>query len=438
MPPIATPLREKFLIEISARQSNGHPGWFDAVRKQAAAAFAELDFPTQRTEDWRFTSVKPILATAFETAQSADAGKSRDLIKPFLFGESGWSELVFVDGRFEPALSNVTHSRITIGSLHDALSSGDAAIESHLGRLFEKSPSAFNALNTALATDGAFINVPKNTQVNSVIHLVYVTTDHSKPVATHPRSLIIVGDSSEVTLVETYASLSASASAFCNGSVEVFLGPNAKATRYKLIHEADNAFNLTSTRVRLDRNATFDSFVFTMSGKIVRDDLKAILDGEGASCNLYGLYMTAGSQLVDNATAIEHVKPNCSSWIGYKGVLDDTSHGVFSGKIYVHREAQKTDSKQLNQNLLLSDKATINTKPLLEIFADDVKCTHGATIGQHPDEIIFYFRSRGMSEAMARGMLTYGFAGEVVDRVELGPLRKRLDRHVFDRYSPIE
>lgn len=436
MPQGTIALKDQFMRELGTLRGNGYPGWYSAIREQHAKQFDAAEFPTQRTEDWRFTNIKPILSTAFETVTPADAAAAKSAVAPYLFGDATWTELVFVDGVYAADLSRIAHKGIVAGSLAAALHAQDVALESHLGRLFDKKPSVFNALNTALASDGAYVSVPKNAVVDGAIHLVYVTTDRPSPVATHPRTLVIAGQSSQVTLLETYASLSTTTASFCNAAVEIFLEPNAQVTRYKLLAESELSYNLTSTRVRLDRDAKFESYVFNQSGKIVRDDLAVALDGEGAGVELSGLYMTSGDQLVDNATSIEHVKPHCSSYIGYKGVLDDSSHGVFSGKIFVHREAQKTDSNQLNQNLLLSDKATINTKPLLEIFADDVKCTHGATIGQHPEELIFYFRTRAMSEAMARGMLTYGFADEVVNKVALEPLRHRLETFVFDRYSP--
>jgi Fe-S cluster assembly protein SufD len=255
--------------------------------------------------------------------------------------------------------------------------------------------------------------------------------------AGHPRNLIVVDRHSRAAFVESYVGLAGAGGYFNNVVTEVHVGEGAAVRHLKVLHEAGDAYHLASIRVRQERDSTFRSFSFSQRAKIARNELAVLLDGEGCDCSLNGLYTADGDQLIDNMTFIDHAKPHCTSWIGYKGVLQDRSNAVFSGRILVRRGAQKTDSKQLNQNMVLSDKATVDTKPLLEIFADDVKCTHGATVGPPPRELVFYFQTRGMSEAMALGMLTYGFADEVVSQIDEGPVRERLERFVFDKYSPV-
>jgi Fe-S cluster assembly protein SufD len=361
-----------------------------------------------------------------------------DAVKPFRFGDASWSELVFVDGYLAPALSQLPEqSGLTVKSLRDAIAAGDSGVQQLLGQVLNGSATIFPALNAALVQDGAYIHAAKNTVGNAPIHLLFISTGR-KAHAANIRNVIALDPNADVTIVEDFVALDGAQPYFNNVVTEGVIADGAHLRRIKMAQENPAAFHLATTRIRQDRNSGFHSQSFVLDGQIVRNHIDITLDGEGAEANCTGLYMSDSDKLVDNLIAIDHAKPNCQSWVGYKGVLDDSSRAVFSGQIMVRRDSQLTNSDQLNQNLLLSDKATIDTKPLLEIFADDVKCTHGATIGQHPEEIIFYFRSRGMSEAMARGMLTYGFADDVVSDVKLGPVRERLERHVYKRYSPIQ
>jgi len=283
--------------------------------------------------------------------------------------------------------------------------------------------------------DGSVVRIPRGSVTCPPIHVLFVTTGRDGSTAVHPRNLIVAEELTRSTLIESYVNVGGG-ERFNNVVTEIDLGAGAGMTRFKLLNEGPNGYHLATTKVRQDRDSRFTSFSFFLGGKIARNELSVTLDEEGAECSLNGLYLAEQKQLVDSANAIEHKAPHCSSRIAFKGVLDGKSRAVFSGKVHVHRGAQKTDSNQLNQNLLLSDEATVDTKPLLEIFADDVKCTHGATVGRPPREQIFYLQSRGLSEAMARAVLTYGFADEVVREVDIEPLRKRLDKVVFDRYSP--
>lgn len=428
--------KEHFIADLE-RMRAGAPDWIAVRRKAALGRFLATSLPHRKMEDWRFTNVNPIIRTPFHSVtERVDRFPEPSDVEPFRYSDASWAELVFVDGFFAAGLSRVPKG-LMAGSLAEAVASGSALAEAHIDAYLNSASNAYSALNSAFLLDGACVHVPKNTELETPIHLVFVTTGHDSELATHPRNLVVVDHGSKASIVESYVSLGDGSPYLTNAVTEIVVGEGSQVSHYKLLQERANSFHLATTQVKQERDSRYRSFSMCLGGAIGRNELSVTLDGEGADCSLNGLYMTDGDQLIDNKTSIDHAKPHCTSWIGYKGVLADRSHAVFSGKIMVRRGAQKTDSNQLNRNLLLSDKATVDTKPLLEIFADDVKCTHGATVGQPPKELVYYFRTRGMSEAMALGMLTYGFADEVVNQIELDPVRERLERFVFDKYSPV-
>lgn len=425
--------------EDAARLSpNGAPDCVKNLRARGLALFRETEFPHTRMEEWRQTNITPLAAVPFRALSSAEAGTlAPDTVAERFYAPGEWCELVFVDGFYSEALSRpvALPNGVTAGSLYaSAKSAGAAVIEQHLGKYLQ-GRSAYTALNTAFMRDGAYLHVPKNTAVDVPIHFLFLSTGEREDAAVYLRNLLVLEESAEATVVTTYAGLGG-ARTLTNAVEEIALGANAQLTHCKLVEEGVAAAHLATTEVHHARDSRFHSFAFSLTGQTVRNQLCTQLAGEGAECALHGLYLNDGQRLVDNFLHITHAEPNCQSRIAYKGVLGDESHTVFAGKVYVYPEAQKTDSDQLSQNLLLSDTATIDTKPQLEIFADDVKCTHGATVGAPPEEVIFYFRSRGIDEATARGMLTYGFADEIVGEVALEPLRQRLDRYVYEKYSP--
>ncbi len=431
--------KQAYLTAINALAQTQAPEWAGALRRSGAERFAELPFPDRRQEEWRFTNIAPILKMPFAPVAASAPSIGNGDIAPFLYHEAAWAELVFVDGRYNAALSRTVSlpKGMYAGSLAEAIRDEHPVAKEHLGHYAGNGVSTvFTALNTALFQDGAFVYAPKGVALEAPVHLVFVATSAAAGKTANPRNLIVLDESAELKLIESCVSAVNDAAYFANAVTETSIGENAALYRVKFVDEAPNAFHLATARVRQARNSRYTSYVFTAGGRIVRNEDKALLDGEGADCSLNGLYMTDGSMLADNATGIDHAKPHCTSWIGYKGILADASAGVFSGGIRVQRGAQKTSSQQLNRNLLLSDKATVDTKPLLEIFADDVKCTHGATIGQPPKELVYYFQTRGMSPETARGILTYGFADEIVAQLTMEPVRARLDRLVFDKYSP--
>ncbi len=434
----ATP-KERFLVEL--QKLNGAPGpdWMKRVRKAGEESVKALDFPHHKEEEWRFTNIKPILQHEYAPAAApADHGLDAAAVEPYFLGTGVCAELVFVNGFYEPALSRAENlpQGLTAGNLANAGDHG-ATLEKHLGQHAPARPNMFNALNAAFLHDGAFIYAAQNCVAREPVHLIFLTTTgENGPVAAYPRVLAVAEANSEAAFIEQFAPVGQPGVYFNSVVTEMAAAEGARLTHYKVTQEADEAFHMATIRGAQEKDSVIQSFSFTFRGRIVRNDVSSVLGGEGGDCKLNGLYLTQADQLVDNHTFIEHAAPHCASWIGYKGVLDGKSHGVFTGKILVQRDAQKTDSNQLNSNMLLTDTATIDTKPQLEIFADDVKCTHGSTTGKPPEEVIFYFRSRGISEEMARGMLTYGFASEVLEDVDVESLRSRLDRWIFHRYSP--
>jgi len=414
------------------------PEWVKTIRSKAADRFRQTDLPHGKMEDWRFTNIAPVTGAEWRSrTEPSGAEVSVEQLQTYLY-EGIDNVLVFVDGFYAKDLSNVTNlpDGIRVRNMAEAFANDGVALQPHLDVYASEVGNAYTALNSAFLTDGAFIHIGKNVVTDQPIHLVFLTTGSDDYVAVHPRVFVLAEQSSQAVLLETYVDLGTDAHYLNNAVGEYVLDPQANIHVYKLIEEGANGYHLAMQRVKQDRDSHYKSHVFNFGGQIARNEISLVLDGEGAGCSLHGLYLTEDGQLVDNHQSIDHAKPNCESWIGYKGVLADKSNGVFTGKILVRRDSQKTDSNQLNQNLLLSDKAQIDTKPQLEIYADDVKCTHGATIGQFPEELLTYFRTRGIARDMAVAMLTYGFADEVVEAVDVEPLRDRLGAFVFDKYSP--
>jgi Fe-S cluster assembly protein SufD len=409
------------------------PAWLAALRARGAERFAATGYPTTKDEDWRFTPVAPIARAAF--APSAPATVTEAALAPFIFGQASWPRLVFVNGRYEASLSRVTAlpAGMTVSSLAEALAA-DPSLEQHLGRHVAVDATPFVAQNTAEFADGAVVRVAPNADLGLPVHLVYVTAPGSAG-ASHTRNLVVVGRSARAALIESYVTLGDADTYFTNVVSEVVVGENAWVEHVRIQRESEQADHVGLTHVEQARDSHYRNFTFAMGGAISRHDLHCRLNAANVEALMYGLYLGRGGQLVDNHTSIFHDHPDCRSWEVYKGVLDGHSHGVFNGKIFVKPEAQKTDAKQTNRALLLSDTATIDTKPQLEIFADDVKCTHGATVGNLDTLMQFYFRSRGIPEAAARRHLTYAFCAEVIAEVQVEPVRQELERLVLDRVN---
>lgn len=432
--------KDRFLAELDQLDGVQLPRWFQEVREAGAARVRESEFPHHKEEDWRFTSIKPILRTPFTVAKALERVPAGDpALEQRRFPEEAAAELVFVNGHFAPALSKTgaLPEGVTVISFRETGSEHEGLLGAHLDKYVTARPNMFTALNSAFFEDGAFVHIDEDVKLDRPVHLIHLSAPGQEPLAAFGRMLVVAEANSQLRVAESHFPAAGANVPYLNNAVtEMVLGEGATMHHYKVTEEASEAFHMAGLRIYQEQGSVFRSHNITLSGRIVRHDLSVELQGEDADCQLNGLYLTDNEQLVDNYTSIDHAEANCTSWIGYKGVLDGHSHGVFTGHVMVRPDSQKTDSNQLNSNMLLSENATIDTKPQLEIFADDVKCTHGSTTGGPHERVIFYFRTRGMTEAMARGMLTYGFASDVVDQIDIEPLRHRLDRWVFDRYSP--
>ncbi len=408
-------LRDSWASAFEKTERTG-PAWLRDIRERGMESFTHLGFPTTRNEDWRFTNVSPIARTIFDPAQAA-WGYSGEISKDA-------HSLTFYNGHY---MSEASAAGPLVRSLRDALNTEPALVERHLAQYADSSQHAFVALNSAFLDDGAFVSVPPGMVLDKPIYLVYASVGGAHPQVSHPRNLIVFGDGSQGTVVEIYLGAGEKASHLTNTVTEVVGGQDAVITHYRLQQEADNAFHISRLQVQQERGCTFASHSFAFGGALVRNEINSVL-GEGAECTLNGLYVARGLQHVDTHTVIDHAMPHATSHELYKGILNDHSSAVFHGGIVVRKDAQKTDAKQTNKNLVLSENATINTKPQLQIYADDVRCTHGATVGQLDAEAIFYLRSRGIALEAAREMLIHAFASDIVDRVKLDSLKADIER----------
>jgi Fe-S cluster assembly protein SufD len=404
-----------------------------AMRRDAMQRFMELGFPTTRQEEWRFTNILPITKLQFQPILCLEShGVTKNDIESYTLEHA--IRLVFIDGLFSPELSDVPPlaSGIEIGSLAEKLKRHPETIQQYINTMVMGEENAFTALNAAFLWDGACIFIPRGVILEKPIHLLFVATNRDLVYTAQPRNLIIAGIDSQCKIVETYAGL-AHNTYLTNTVTEISLDEHAIVEHDKVQDEGVNAFHMGTMHVQMNAASRFTSNVISLGGSIVRNNITARFDAEGAECILNGLSLARGTQVVDNHTVIDHATPHCASHELYKSILDGASKGVFNGKVFVRKDAQKTDAKQTNKTLLLSDDATMNTKPQLEIFADDVKCTHGATIGQLDDEQIFYLRSRGIGLDAARDILTSAFAGDVVNRITVESLRRHVERMIHDR-----
>lgn len=421
-------------FEKSATQ-NGR-AWLNPIRKVAIGRFSELGFPTTRDEDWRFTNLASIARTSFQLPQNSHIELTPQHLDPLVFPGLECSQIVFVNGRYSPELSSLQSlpNSVKVDSLAKALTSHRNLVEPHLAQYAEYHNDAFSALNTAFMEEGAFVYITRGTVLDEPIHLLYISTTTTDPIITHPRNLIVMDENSQATVVEDYASFGSDIY-FSNVVTEAVVGENSVLSHYFIERESKKAFNVSTLRVQQGRSSNVVTHSVLIGGALVRSNVHPVLAGEGGECIINGLFMSTGRQHMDNYMKVEHASPRCNSRQLYKGILDGKSHGVFHGRIIVHKDAQKTDAKQTNKNLLLSEEAQIDTKPQLEIYADDVKCTHGATIGQMDRDSIFYLRSRGISEESARTLLLMAFAGENLQRMDVKPIRKCLEGLVAQWFS---
>jgi Fe-S cluster assembly protein SufD len=410
------------------------PAWAQSIRRAAFDRFATLGFPTTKNEDWHYTSVAPIVEHEYTPLAVKTGDLNREELAPFTFGEPDWYTLVFLNGRFAPELSNCNGlpRGVRVWDLGSAWTRA-ADIVDHIGKLANYDTHTFTALNTAFMHDGGVVEIAKETEVDRPIHLLFVTDAIAAKGMLHPRNLILVGRHAKATIIESYVSPS-DAMYFTNAVSEVSLGEGATLNHYKVQREGRRAYHVGTVEVSQAKDSHFFSFSFAIGAALSRTNIYTTLNGEGGGATLNGLYMLDGEQHCDHQTQIVHAQPNCFSREHYKGILDGRSHGVFNGKVFVHPIAQKTDGKQTNNTLLLSDAAHIDTKPQLEIFADDVKCTHGATVGQIDQTALFYMKSRGVNRDAARRLLTYAFAADVLETIEVDAVREVLEAMTLERF----
>jgi Fe-S cluster assembly protein SufD len=408
--------------------------WLRKLRQNAFARFCQVGFPTTHVEDWRFTNVSAIAQTPFELATTSRVSLSAQQLEPYRV-PGAVAQLVFVNGRFSPELSQIGElpKGVVVTSLARQIAANPRETENHLGRYLDIQREAFSALNTAFLEDGGYVHIARGVMLEEPIFFLFVSTGADAPRVTHPRNLIVAEEATQLTVVEDYISIDAGR-AFSNAATELVAGEDSVISHYLVEREDQQAFNVSTLRIQQGRSANVASHSVLLGGSLVRNNVHPVLAGEGSDCLINGLFIGNNRQHLDNYMLVEHAKPHCGSRQFYNGILDDRAHGVFHGRIIVHKDAQKTDAKQTNRNLLLSDNAQIDTKPQLEIYADDVKCTHGATIGQIDESALFYLRSRGIDEISARNLLLLAFADECLDRMKHGPARVHVEALIHERF----
>ena len=420
---------DHYLNEFS-RRSAAPAEWLNNLRTSAIELLRDQGFPTGRHEDWKYTNVRPITSRKFTTL---DAGKGLlpdGLLERFSLVSQGCHELVFINGEFSNEHSRIPEQQqLVVTTLQHALQHDHTGLREYFDKTVGSEKNAFDVLNSALLADGIYVELPEGLQLENPLHLLYLGTQQEQSRLSCIRNLFILGRNASAMVIETYAGPD-SAEYFTNTVTELVLAGGANLDHYKLQQESLQAFHIGDLRVRQSRDSHLQSHSINLGGSLVRNNIVVELGEPGAEVLMNGLYMAAGKQHVDNHTTVHHLVPNTRSQEYYRGVLNDTARGVFNGRVVVHAQAQKTDAHQSNANLLLSDKAEVDTKPELEIYADDVKCSHGATVGQLDENMLFYLRSRAIDADTGRSLLTFAFAEEVVNRLRFKPLRDRLQEFV--------
>ncbi len=415
-------------------QAANAPAWLRNTRKAALAQLIELGLPTTRHEEWRFTSVAPIAQTSFTVPSNGVDGVTAGDVARLAVPQLDARTFVFVNGRFAPHLSDVATlpQGVTVKPLAEIDDADRPTVEKHLTRYARYDEDAFTALNTAMIEDGLFVHVARGAVVEPVLVMLNIATGAEGAMLINTRNLIVAEANSQVSVLEHYVALDAQ-TYFTNAVTEIAAEENAVVHHYFIERESEQAFNFSTLATHQAANADVSSHAMLFGGALVRNNVHPVLDGSGAHCLVNGLYLASGTQHMDNHMRVEHAKPHCDSRQFYKGILTDKARTVFSGRIVVKPDAQKTDAKQTNANLVLSDDAQANTKPQLEIYADDVKCTHGATIGQIDDNAVFYLQSRGLSREAAQALMVYAFAAESFERIKHEPVRQLLERLLIQK-----
>ena len=415
---------------VSARQELVLPGsgqaWLDALRDAGASSFRESGFPTVRDENWRYTNIRPILKQTFAPVAPAGDGSGDEDIAKFTLPELHSHRLVFIDGHYAPALSSIGQvpEGISVESMANAVLGGLEGVGQWLGKCMPEAGDGFTSLNTAFIEDGLYLHVARDHHVELPVEVVFFNTEAGGQLV-QPRNLYVVGENSQVHIIERY--VSAGGSHLTNSVTELVACGSAVVEHTRLQEEGAGAFHVGGLFVRANGDSRVVSNNLALGSMIARTNLNVVLADEGACCELNGLYLGSGRQHIDNFTQVDHQQPNCKSDQLYKGVLNDRARAVFHGRVVVHEGAQHTDARQQNRNLLLSANAEVDTKPQLEIYADDVKCSHGATVGQLDEDAMYYMRTRGIDVTTARSLLTWAFAADVINRVSSRPVRNHVE-----------
>jgi Fe-S cluster assembly protein SufD len=424
------------------RRARKSAAWVERLRESAMDRFEQLGFPTTDEEAWKYTNVAPIAKANFEPAllrPDDKAATDASQLEGFTYEEARRSRLVFVNGIYRKELSSIEALPEGVAVLDLAAALGDERYENvlreQLARGADYNSHSFTALNTAFLESGAFILIPQNARLTTPLHLLFLSDagPEKTPAASFPRVLIVCERDSESTVIESYGSTQDDAVYLTNAVVEIVLAAGAHLEHYKIQRESVEAFHIATTTAELGRHSRFNSTTITLGAKLSRHDINVTFEQEGAECSVDGLYIVGSGQHADTHSLIDHREPHCTSHQLYKGILDGKSRAVFNGRVFVREGAQQTNAMQTNRNLLLSNEARVDTKPQLEIFADDVKCAHGATVGQLEDEELFYLASRGLHPDIARNLLTYGFAEEVIEKIGIESIKAQLDEAVLNR-----
>jgi Fe-S cluster assembly protein SufD len=419
---------QHYLSDFDRLQNTVEGDWFSDRRLSALNLFKETGFPNSRQENWKYTDVRPIAKKPFSNVSEAPVSISADEINAVRFQGLDCIELVFINGVFSKEHSSLDAlpDGLVVENMADALAKDKDLLAKHLAHYADNNVSPFTALNTAFIQHGTYIHVAEKCVVEKPISILYLSKASAKPIATHPRNLIVMAEHAEATVIESYIGLD-NADYFTNAVTEVSLSSGAVLKHYKLQQESLNAYHIGNLNVMQGKDSQLESHSISLGGSLVRNDIHSQLAAEGAGVVMNGLYMTRDKQHIDNHTRVDHLKPHTLSTENYRGVMNGKSRAVFNGKVVVHPQAQKIEAHQNNANLLLSDDAEIDTKPELEIYADDVKCSHGATVGQLDQDMLFYLRTRAIDEETARSLLTFAFAEEVISKITFAPIRDRLE-----------
>jgi len=426
-----TPIASSYLTSLLAEQPQpalSPSAWLNTLRAAAVERVGALTVPTTRDEEWRFTDISLLTKMSFHPVQAASKLQASDVAR-FYIAEAT-TRIVFVDGVYAPHLSSLSADGVKVGSLAD----GVAPYAAHLGQHVLFQHNVFAALNTAFLHDGALVVVPRNLAVAAPIHLLFIAT--KKDTVSYPRCLILAEPGSAATVIEDYVSLQDEAY-FTNAVTEIVLADNARVHHIRVQRENVQAFHIANCAVSLAQGSNYQSVSVALGARISRYNLNVLQAAEGTECAVDGLALISGNQLADTHTCIDHAHPHGVSRQLHKCIVGGSAHAVFNGKIMVRQGAQRTDSQQSSRNLLLTGRAQVDTKPQLEIFADDVKCTHGATVGQLDSEEVFYLQSRGLSETAARNLLTYAFGAEIIDRIPVASLKIQLEKTVNEQTTRI-